>query len=295
MAHTESTSLNVEDAGWMNTTESIEAAFDVLARDHDTFTRSQPPSLADLTTWDAIQRCLPTSGDGPVLDAGGGNGIWAIKIAQLGYRVVMIDISNEMLRCAASNSKAAGLHDHIQLQHANAHHLETLPADAFPLVLAVGDLLNYTREPEKILAELCRVCRPGGIILVTVIGRNGLIGPVLRTGDQVALVRLLSDGDWEERSAEEMASHIAREPHVPPLRLHAFTPEEVRHLFLNAGLQPRRLFARGIISSLLPTEEVSEFATHVGMDTLLAWELRLANDPSLLGCSLGIGLEAQKP
>jgi SAM-dependent methyltransferase len=274
----------------------VASAFDALANAHNTFVCSQPPSLADLITWDAIQRCLPGVGTMPVLDVGGGNGVWAIRIAQCGYPVVMVDISVEMLLYAAENIAAADLGNRIKLQQADAHTLECLPPNMFPLVLAVGDLLNYTHKPELILDQLRRVCRSGGMILATVIGRNGLIDPLLRSGDEAALTRLLLDGDWEERSVEEVAQHSTsdRASTASPLRLHAFTPYELKGLFIKAGLRPQRVFSRGMVSSLLRPQEADDLAARIGAEAILKWEMRLDAEPSLLGCASGLGIVSMK-
>lgn len=296
MANSESGSLSTGNATWMPNTSGIAEAFNALANAHNTFLRSQPPGLADLNTWDAIQHCLPADCTMPVLDVGGGNGIWAIKIAQRGYTVTMVDISTEMLRYAADNIAAAGLCNHVNLLQADAHRLECLPANTFPLVLAIGDLLNYTHEPGLILDQLQRACRSGGVILATVIGRNGLIGPLLRSGDEATLTHLLLDGDWEERSDEEVAHYsvIDSITTAMPLRLHAFTPDELTELFIRAGLQPKRVFARGVVSSLLRPQETGRLAAQIGSEAMLNWELRLAAEPSLLGCALGLGIVATK-
>lgn len=295
MAHTESDPLK-RNANWMPDTNGIAAAFDALADAHNTFVCSQPPSLVDLNTWDVIQCCLPGDCTMPVLDVGGGNGIWAMRIAQRGYPVTMVDISTEMLRFAADNLTAAGLGNRVKLLQADAHNLECVPPDTFPLVLAIGDLLNYTHKPGLILDQLQRACRPGGVILATVIGRNGLIGLLLRSGDEAALTRLLVDGDWEERSAEEVAQYSASDSITTamPLRLHAFTPDELKELFINAGLQPQRVFARGVVSSLLRPQETAKLAVQIGSEAMLKWELWLAAEPSLLGCALGLGIVATK-
>lgn len=299
MANSESRFLgteSTENTSWIPDASGIAAAFDALASAHNTFVCSQPLSLADLNTWNAIRRCLPVDRNKPVLDVGGGNGLWAIKIAQLGYPVTMVDLSARMLEYAAHNLASAGLADRITLLQLDAHELGRLPVNAFSLVLAVGDVLNYTRRAEQIVEQLKQVCRPGGKILATVIGRGGLASHLLKNGNELPLIRLLMNGDWEERSVEEMAKHSPTEStaSISPLRLHAFTPTELSALFANAHLSLERIFARGIVASLLRPQEIERLMAQNGENFLLRWELRLANEPSLLGCASGLGVIAMK-
>lgn len=64
-------------------------------------------------TWDNIQRFLvPKS---VILDAGGGTGKWALRLARLGFQVVMTDISQEMLHVAKTKLIKAHLLDNVKL------------------------------------------------------------------------------------------------------------------------------------------------------------------------------------
>jgi ubiquinone/menaquinone biosynthesis C-methylase UbiE len=47
-----------------------------------------------------LRRCLPREKSAVVLDAGGGAGKWAIPIGELGYQVIIVDISKGMLDIA---------------------------------------------------------------------------------------------------------------------------------------------------------------------------------------------------
>ncbi|MGQ9595925.1 MAG: class I SAM-dependent methyltransferase [Thermoproteota archaeon] len=54
--------------------------------------------LYDKITWRYIEPYLPE--EGIVLDAGGGTGKWTIPIAEKGLKVILYDISKEMLNVA---------------------------------------------------------------------------------------------------------------------------------------------------------------------------------------------------
>ena len=66
--------------------------------------------LFDVITWKYIEPYVPVDPDALVLDAGGGTGRWAIRIARKGCKVILMDVSEKMLKIAAEKVKEEGLH-----------------------------------------------------------------------------------------------------------------------------------------------------------------------------------------
>ncbi len=97
-----------------------------------------------------------------VLDVGGGAGNQSFPLAQAGYEVTLLDPSSAMLDKA---------HQRFQALSAEAQRRVTfVQADGEKAVEAVGDrrfgavlchgVLGYLEEPEPLVNQLCRVCRP---------------------------------------------------------------------------------------------------------------------------------------
>jgi SAM-dependent methyltransferase len=107
----------------------------------------------DPQRWRELLR-LPT--DGWVLDAGGGTGRVSAALRPLAERIVVADLSRRMLRQARGRELEAVLTD-----------IERLPfADGtFERVLVV-DALHHFAGQQQSLAELVRVLRPGGRLLI---------------------------------------------------------------------------------------------------------------------------------
>jgi 2-polyprenyl-3-methyl-5-hydroxy-6-metoxy-1,4-benzoquinol methylase len=95
-----------------------------------------------------------------VLDLGCGDGTFAALLVQAGCRVVMADVADEALRRARAAASAA---EAVKLAEGGA-----LPfaEDAFDVVWA-GEVLEHVADVVGLLAEVRRVLRWGGRLLVT--------------------------------------------------------------------------------------------------------------------------------
>jgi SAM-dependent methyltransferase len=101
------------------------------------------------------------SGDERALDAGTGAGALALALAPLVREVVGVDLVPELL--ALARERAAGL-PNVEFVEGDAR---ALPFPDFSFDLA-GTLrtLHHVHRPELVVAELARMARPGGRVLV---------------------------------------------------------------------------------------------------------------------------------
>jgi SAM-dependent methyltransferase len=94
-----------------------------------------------------------------VLDLGCGRGHWAGKAARAGAEVVAYDVKREGVE------RAALRYPRVTFVHGSAE--ETgLEDESFDVVLLLS-VLEHTAEPERVLAEIARVLRPGGRLALT--------------------------------------------------------------------------------------------------------------------------------
>jgi len=93
-----------------------------------------------------------------VLDVGTGKGRFAIPFARQGAEVVAMDISGEMLLEARRRARQSGVQPHLVLGDA-----ENLPfaRNAFDVVSCM-EALMHVPHPQRAVAEVARVTRPGG-------------------------------------------------------------------------------------------------------------------------------------
>lgn len=104
-----------------------------------------------------------------VLDVGCGAGQLSLALAQRRLRVVAVDHQREMLERARRRLVEFGFSDEVTLAQADAARLP-MADDHFDLVVALG-VLPWVIDPSACLAEMVRVLRPGGALLVTISNR----------------------------------------------------------------------------------------------------------------------------
>lgn len=98
---------------------------------------------------------------GSVLEVGVGTGL-ALKHYPRDAEIVGIDLSPEML--ARARTRAGKLPHSVSLHTMDAEHLD-FPDHSFDCV-TVPYVLSVTPDPARLVAELRRVCRPNGHIVI---------------------------------------------------------------------------------------------------------------------------------
>lgn len=106
-----------------------------------------------LLRFKAVQQHLP--GVRRILDVGAATGAYSIPLAKMGYEVVHLDISDEMIGHA--RKRAEGL-DNICFVKQDAADLSMFPDDAFDLVFCFDGAISFSgRNANKVISEICRV------------------------------------------------------------------------------------------------------------------------------------------
>jgi len=101
---------------------------------------------------------------GTVLEVGVGTGL-ALPHYDPKCAVTGIDFSEDMLAKAQRKVTDLGL-DHVKaLRQMDARHLD-FPDNSIDTVAAMH-VLSVVPEPEKVMAEIARVCAPGGRVVIT--------------------------------------------------------------------------------------------------------------------------------
>ena len=117
----------------------------------------------DKITWSNIESFLPRQG--LILDAGGGSGVWSIKMAERRKCfIVLLDVTTDLLRTAKKKIKD-GLC--IEVLDADIRAIPH-PEMSFDFVLCEADPICICGDPEKAVSELSRVLKPNSYLVAGV-------------------------------------------------------------------------------------------------------------------------------
>ena len=129
-----------------------------VARWYDKTTRRDMPEFVRLAA--RIAALVPASA--AVLEVAPGPGFLAIELARRGLEVWAVDISRSFVEIARRNAAAAGVAPRFELGDAAALPIGDSTVD---FVVCRAAFKNFS-QPVKALAEMRRVLRPGGTVLL---------------------------------------------------------------------------------------------------------------------------------
>lgn len=115
---------------------------------------------------DDFLRVLGNAMAGEVLDLGTGTAQIPIALLKRSpdLRIVAIDLAESMLELGRRNVATAGFDRQIQLEWVDAKRLP-YTAGRFAAVMS-NSIVHHIPEPGGVLAEACRVLRPGGVLVI---------------------------------------------------------------------------------------------------------------------------------
>jgi SAM-dependent methyltransferase len=129
-------------------------------------------SYADEAEKKLIATFLRTKPGDRLLDAGCGPGHFSAALLERVASVVALDVSFEMLEYARLK---------YRIYELVLGDVETLPflADSFDTIMMIT-VLEFLKDPQRALAEICRALRPSGQVVVGVLNRRSPWGILRR-------------------------------------------------------------------------------------------------------------------
>ena len=219
-----------------------------------------------------------------VLDVGAGPGRFTIELARLGADIAVADISARQLELNRERVEEAGLESRISERvQADVTDLSRFDDASFDAVVCFGGPLSYVVDrAEQGVAELLRVTRPGGHVLLSVMS---LIGVAVHFIEHVL--------DLARRDGLELNEAIVRTGLLPegegyghlPMKLYRWS--ELDALLSRHGTVVAAT-AAGLFPALCPEEpELRDLIERI--------ELELAAEPGALSCGEHILAVVRKP
>lgn len=186
--------------------------------------------------WDALRDVL---GDetASVVDIGGGTGGFAVRVAELGHQVTVVDPSPDALAALGRRADESGVADRVFGQQGDLGNLlDLVPAGSADVVLCHG-VLEIVDDPASALATIADVIRPGGSLSLLVNQRHAAVVARAMAGHFNQARALLDDPAG--------GGTVRR-----------FTSEEVTRILDAAGFDATSVHAVRVFADLVPSSMV---------------------------------------
>jgi SAM-dependent methyltransferase len=219
-------------------------------------------SLRTAVVWEACRRRLEAGPTGQtVLDIGGGTGGFAVRVAELGHRVTVIDPSPDALAALDRRARERGVAELVSGRQGDlAGAADMVDPGAADLVLCHG-VLGLVDDPADALAVIASLLRPGGALSLLVGQRHAAV-----------LGRAMA-GRFSE------ARELLDQSPVPEAE-HRFTADEVRDLLADGGFDLAEMHAVRVFADLVPSALLD--LEPGAVDGLLDLERAVADRPEYL-------------
>ncbi len=130
--------------------------------------------------WSALHPVLDNAGSPEkesrdVLDIGGGTGGFAVRVAELGHRVVVVDPSPDALAALGRRAQERGVSDRVTGHQGDASSLLDVVAPSSADVVLCHGVLEYVADPVVALGSIAEVLRPGGTLSLLVGQRHAAV------------------------------------------------------------------------------------------------------------------------
>ena len=235
--------------------------------------------------WEGLRSLLQdSSGVGAglqVLDIGGGTGGFAVRVAELGHRVTVVDPSPDALAILDRRSHESAVADRITgLQGDLATVSEQVDGESIDVVLCHG-VLEVVDDPVAAMDAITGVLRPDGALSLLVSQRHAAVVARAMAG-QLEQAQELLGADIHGTDVHGAGSGAP----------HRFTAEEIRALLAGAGFSSVTLHAVRVFSDLVPSSLVD--LEPRAADALLALEHAVADRPEYLTLAVQIHAVARR-
>ena len=219
---------------------SIESYYDKKSANYDAVRGTLFFRVYDKITWQYLEPYVPSSQDALVLDAAGGTGTWTVKMAKKGCRVVLVDISDEMLNVAREKIEKEGLQHRVEVKKGDIKQLD-YPEEAFDMVLCEHALFLFKNQ-DQVMKELVRVLKKKAPIIISAQNRYAQSlahlpeSPVPEKLEQALNILL---GVQHDAMAPDGA-----------IEIYSLTPSELRDLLERNGLRVEKIVCKGVTTPL---------------------------------------------
>ncbi len=147
-----------------------------IAANYDSYYHTPVGKEIDRLEKEAIGSLLPATSQEQILELGCGTGHWSEFLSSKGFQVIALDISDAML----TKAKMKGIKN-VEFRKADAAALP-FHDESFGLVISIT-MLEFVDDPEKVVKEIYRVLKTGGIFIAGCLNQNSQLGKTKNADD----------------------------------------------------------------------------------------------------------------
>jgi len=238
--------LHIRNVRTLSKKEEVQAYYDSKSNSYDEVFDTLYFRIFDVITWRYIEPYLPKNPDVLILDAGGGTGRWAVRIAVKGCKVVLMDSSEKMLEVAARRIEQQHLQDKITAKKGDIARID-YEDETFDLVLCEHALFLF-ENPDDILKEFNRVLKKKARLIVSV--HNHYVAALARLSENPSSDNV--DTTFKTLNREQH-TYMTKDNKV---KVYTWTPDEFREMLNRNGFQVEKMIGKGMTMPLRISNDV---------------------------------------
>ena len=189
-------------------------------------------SARTAVVWGGLRPVLDRASGQDVLDIGGGTGGFAVRVAELGHGVRVVDPSPDALAALERRARESGVA--VTGQQGDLSTLLEVAAPASAEVVLCHGVLEVVDDPAAALATISEVLRPGGVLSLLVAQRHAAVVARAMAGHFEQARVLLDTADPVGRSGRR------------------YTRDELEALLVASGFGVGSVHAVRVFSDLVP-------------------------------------------
>ncbi len=238
-------------------------------------------SFADDITWHFLNKYLPKHKSIMILDAGGGDGYWAQKIVQRGYKnIVIADISQGMLNEAKKRFAKLKTNHNVTFVRSDITNMREFETATFDYVFSQYDAISYCMKPAQAIKELGRVAKKHAHIVASLDTKFRRV-PELIQAEKI------------DEAEQLLKTNISYDYDFPQ---HNLTYEELTEYFTKAELTVIEVIGAPVFMHQVDEQILEKLETDPKIrNRLLKMELAHCRNRSLINFAGHLQVVAQKP
>jgi S-adenosylmethionine-dependent methyltransferase len=227
-------------------------------------------------TWRYLDQYLPSQGH--ILEIGAATGRYTLGLAQRGYRITAVDMSEKLLEMNRVRILEEGYEQQVRFILGDARKLEEVTERDFEAVLLMGPLYHLVEEADRKAAVKAAAdhLKDGGILFSAFISRFGVMGDLLRNLP-----------GWIENEAEvrNILATGKNPDHIPGSGFRGFFAKITEIAALHEAIDFETLAIAGVEPAISSDDESYNRLQGTQRQQWLNLLYQISTEPSILGAS----------